>query len=107
MPFIDVKDSFEITSEQELRLKEALGEAIARIPGKSESRLMLCFQDNMRMWYAGKDDGPTVMVHTAIYGTTTADAVEDFGQAAVGLMREVLGAKNVYLRMSQGTDWAF
>ncbi len=76
MPFIDVKASCEITSEQELRLKEALGEAIARIPGKSESRLMLCFQDNMRMWYAGKDDGPT-------------------------------GAKNVYLRMSQGTDWAF
>ena len=47
------------------------------------------------------------MVHTAIYGSTTPDAVEDFGQAAVSLMRQVLGAQNIYLRMSQGTDWAF
>ena len=107
MPFIDVKASCEITADQELRLKTGLGEAIARIPGKNESRLMLNFQGNQRMWYAGKTDGPTVMVHTAIYGTTTPDAVEDFGQAAVNLMREVLGAQNVYLRMSQGTDWAF
>lgn len=107
MPFIDVKASCEITSGQELRLKTGLGEAIAKIPGKSESRLMLNFQGNQRMWYAGKSGGPTVMVHTAIYGTTTPEAIEDFGQAAVSLMREVLGAQNVYLRMSQGTDWAF
>ena len=58
MPFIDVKASCGITAEQELRLKEGLGEAITRIPGKSEDRLMLC-------------------------------------------------AQNIYLRMSQGTDWAF
>ncbi|WP_300683732.1 hypothetical protein [Acutalibacter sp. 1XD8-36] len=107
MPFIDVKASCEITASQELSLKEGLGEAITKIPGKSESRLMLCFQGGQHMWYAGKSDGPTVMVHTAIYGTTTPEAVESFGQAAVSLMREVLGAENVYLRMSQGTDWAF
>ncbi len=107
MPFIDVKASCGITAEQELRLKEGLGEAITRIPGKSEDRLMLCFHGDQHMWFAGKEDGPTVMVHTAIYGSTTPDAVEDFGQAAVSLMRQVLGAQNVYLRMSQGTDWAF
>lgn len=107
MPFIDVKASCEITPDQELRLKAGLGQAITKIPGKNESRLMLCFQGNSHMWYAGKDDGPTVMVHTAIYGSTTPEAVDAFGQAAVDLMREVLGAENVYLRMSQGTDWAF
>lgn len=107
MPFIDVKASCEITPDQELRLKAGLGEAITKIPGKSESRLMLSFQDNQRMWYAGKTDGPIVMVHTAIYGSAAPEAVDAFGQAAVVLMREVLGAENVYLRMSQGIDWAF
>lgn len=107
MPFIDVKASCEISAGQELRLKEGLGQAITKIPGKNESRLMICFNGGQHMWYAGKNSGPTVMVHTAIYGTTTPDAVEAFGQAAVDLMREVLGAENVYLRMSQGTDWAF
>lgn len=107
MPFIDVKASCEINADQELRLKTGLGEAITKIPGKNESRLMLCFQGNQHMWYAGKADGPTVMIHTAIYGATTPEAIEDFGRAAIGLMREVLGAENIYLRMSQGTDWAF
>jgi len=107
MPFIEVKASCEISADQELRLKTGLGEAIARIPGKDESRLMLCFQGGQHMWYAGKPDGPTVMLQTAIYGTASPDAVRDFGQAAVALVREVLGAENVYLRMSQGTDWAF
>lgn len=107
MPFIDVKASCGITAEQELRLKEGLGEAIRRIPGKDESRLMISFQGDQRMWYAGGNGGVTVMVQTAIYGTTTPEAIEDFGQAAVGLMRRELGADNVYLRMSQGADWAF
>lgn len=107
MPFIDVKASCEITAEEELRLKEGLGKAIEKIPGKDESRLMLCFEGGQHMWYAGRDQGPTVMVQTAIYGNTTPEAVEAFGQAAVELMRQVLGAENVYLRMSQGTDWAF
>lgn len=107
MPFIDVKASCEITAEQELNLKKGLGEAIRRIPGKDESRLMICLEGGRHMWYAGENDGVTVMVQTAIYGTTTPEAIEDFGQAAVGLMRRELGADNVYLRMSQGTDWAF
>ena len=46
MPFIDSKVSVSISEEQEKELKTRLGQAIALIPGKSESWLMTGFQDN-------------------------------------------------------------
>lgn len=107
MPFIDVKAGCPISQEQETQLKTKLGQAIALIPGKSESSLMLRFTENCRMWYAGSQEGPTVMIETAIYGHTTQEAVSAFGRAAVGICREVLGAKNVYFKMEQTEDWAF
>ena len=99
MPFIDVKASCPISQEQEAELKAGLGKAVALIPGKDESRLMLRFTGDCHMWYAGSQEGPIVMAEAAIYGRTT--------QEAVSLFREVLGAEHVYFKMEQTTDWAF
>lgn len=107
MPFIDVKASCEISEEQELRLKTGLGRAIAQIPGKSEASLMLRFSGGCRMWFAGSQQGPIVMADAAIYGRAAEDAVSAFGQEAVALFREVLGAQHVYLKLDQTTDWAW
>ena len=107
MPFIDVNASCPISEEQEAKLKTGLGRAISLIPGKNESHLMLHFAGGCHMWYAGSQEGPTVMIEAAIYGHTTGDAVNAFGQEAVELCREVLGAKNVYFKMEQTEDWAF
>ena len=46
MPFINSKVSVTISGEKEKELKCRLGEAISVIPGKSESWLMLNFEDN-------------------------------------------------------------
>lgn len=107
MPFIDVKASCEISEEQELSLKAGLGKAIAQIPGKSEGSLMLRFTGDCRMWFAGNQDGPIVMVDAAIYGHAPEEAVSAFGQEAVSLLRETLGAKHIYLKLDQTTDWAW
>ena len=107
MPFIDVKASCPISQEQEAELKAGLGKAVALIPGIDESRLMLRFTGNCHMWYAGSQEGPIVMAEAAIYGRTTQEASSAFGQEAVSLFREVLGAEHVYFKMEQTTDWAF
>ena len=107
MPFIDVKASCEITSEQEQRLKVGLGEAISLIPGKSEGSLMLRFTGGCHMWFAGKQDGPIVMADIAIYGAAAPGSFSSFGSQAVSLIKEVLGAKQVYIRLAQTTDWAW
>lgn len=107
MPLIDVKASCPITEEQEARLKTELGRAIAKLPGKTEESLMLCFTGQCRMWFAGGQQGPIAMVRAAIYGSAPAQAAEDFGRFAVELLKEVLGAETVYFNLSQGTDWAW
>ncbi len=107
MPFIDVKASCEITRDQEERIKAGLGQAIALIPGKNESHLMLQLTDCCRMWHAGKQDGPIVMTSVAILGETDKASFQQFGAAAVSLFQQELGAKHVYLKLHQTSDWAF
>lgn len=107
MPFIDVKASCTVTGEQELRLKAELGRAVALLPGKSEESLMLRFTDNCRMWFAGAQHGPIVMLDAAIYGSAPPEAASAFGSRAVALCKEVLGAETVYFKLAQTTDWAW
>ena len=108
MPFIDVKASCEITRDQEERIKAGLGQAIALIPGKNESHLMLQLTDCCRMWHAGKQDGPNAgHYNRAILGETDKASFQQFGAAAVSLFQQELGAKHVYLKLHQTSDWAF
>ena len=107
MPFMDIKASCPVNSQQEVQLKSALGRAIALIPGKTESHLMLRVEDNCRMWFAGEQEGPIVMVEVAIYGSASAQAVSDFGREAVALIKKELGAAHVYLNLRQSTDWSY
>ena len=48
MPFIDIKTNKQVTKNEEIALKEALGQAIAILPGKSETWLMLDIHDGCR-----------------------------------------------------------
>ena len=68
MPFINSKVSVEITKQQQQQLKEQLGEAICAIRGKSESWLMLNFEDNQRMYFRGSDSEPIAFIDVKIYG---------------------------------------
>lgn len=59
MPFVVCKMSGLVSREQEIELKQRLGRAIERVPGKSEQGLLVVLEDNARLWLAG-DDGPVV-----------------------------------------------
>lgn len=107
MPFIDVKASCPISQDQESRLKTELGQAITLLPGKTEQSLMLRFTGDCRMWFAGEQNGPIVMVNASIYGSAPPQASSAFGSRAVGLCKEVLGAQTVYFNLKQNTDWAW
>lgn len=55
MPLITAKTSVEISKEKEIALKEKFGEVISLI-GKSESWLMVDFQDKKKLWFKGTDE---------------------------------------------------
>ena len=56
MPFINSKVTVKMSPETKERVKSRLGEAIAIIPGKSESWLMVGFEDEYDLYFEGKDD---------------------------------------------------
>ena len=67
MPFIHTKVNREITKEKEQALSRQLGEAISLLPGKSESWLMLQFEDNCRLYFKGDCGKPLALVTVKLY----------------------------------------
>ena len=75
MPFINTKTNVQIPAEKETVLKEKFGKAISLIRGKSESWLMLCFEDNCRMYFKG-DSSPCAMIEVKLYGSASPQEYE-------------------------------
>ena len=74
MPFINVKTNAQVSKEQEVELKAALGKAITAIPGKSEGWLMIGIEPQQAMYFKGTDD-PCAMVSVSIYGSASSSAI--------------------------------
>ena len=74
MPFISTKTNVNVPKEKEIQLKERLGQAIAIIPGKSESWLMLAIEGDVPMYFRGDDSAPTAFIEVKIFGSASPDA---------------------------------
>ena len=105
MPFIDVRSSGPIAPETEKSLKEVLGEKIALIPGKSESSLMIQFSDNCRLWFGGEQEDPIVFANVMVYGSAAPEYYAKFKDAVIPVFEEKLGAKSVYLKFEEVSNW--
>ena len=109
MPCIQWKTSAAISAEQEKELREALGEAIALIPGKSESWLMLEFEPERRMAFRGDAQEPTAFVCVDLYGKAPAAACDALTTKICSLAQSVTGVKpdHVYVRYLMTDTWGW
>ena len=51
MPYIETTSNVSIPGRKEQVIKDRMGDAIEKIPGKTESWLMLSFRDNAAMYF--------------------------------------------------------
>ena len=109
MPMIIVKASTPISPAQEVGLKTKLGEAIALVPGKSEAHLMLAFEDNARLYYAGANDAPMAYVEVNCLGQSTREAYCDLTAAICGMLKDELGISpdKVYVKYDELVHWGW
>lgn len=105
MPFINVKLSTLLSQEQEITLKQELGEAISIIPGKSESSLMLQFEENCRLWLAGSNEGPIVFVNVMLLGKADRQDYASFSSRVVEIFECQLAARHVYVKFEEVPNW--
>ncbi|MCR5558257.1 MAG: hypothetical protein K6F75_11965 [Butyrivibrio sp.] len=109
MPFIDSRVSVKTTQEQRIELKERLGQAIALIPGKSESWLMIDLADEQEMYFRGEGQEPTAFIAVNIYGDPNPGAFYKLTAEMTKIYGEVLGITpdHIYVKYSTTHDWGW
>lgn len=108
MPFINTKYSAEITPAQETELKTALAQAITLV-GKSESWLMLGFEQNCSLYFRGEKSEKIAYVEVSMYGTPSASACDKLTAEICRIYGEVLGipADMIYVKYSPTDMWGW
>ncbi len=108
MPFINTKASCPITKAQEESIKTKLGEAIANL-GKSESWLMVNFEDNCRLYFKGNNSATTVFIEIALFGKASGSQYDSMTSAVTDIICGELGADSsrVYVKYEEVSTWGW
>ncbi len=106
MPFINTKVSTEITKENEVALKSAFGEAMGLI-GKPEAYLMLSFEDNCRLWFAGDNSLPSAFIDVSILHTAPRASYEKLTEELCKAVENILGVPSdrIYVKYEETENW--
>lgn len=109
MPFIDSKVSISISEEQEKELKTRLGQAIALIPGKSESWLMTGFQDDYHLYFRGDNSQPTAFIEVKVYGSENPSAFDALTAEICKIFEDVLdiAPDHIYIKYEAVANWGW
>lgn len=109
MPYIRTTVSKELTPENIESIKAKLGQAIALIPGKTESWLMLAFEDKMNMYFKGDCSEDYAYVEVSLFGTTSDAAYDRLTAAISEIINEELGIDraNVYIKYEETNHWGW
>lgn len=108
MPFINTTTNINITKEQEQILKARYARAISLI-GKSEAYLMLGFNSNCSMYFAGDNSSSIAFVEVKFLGTATADKLNTLtGEICRILFEELNIAKDkIYVKYEAVESWGW
>lgn len=108
MPFINTRTSAEISKEQEILLKEKMGKAISLI-GKSESWLMLNFEDKCRLYFKGDNSKNMAIIEVALFGKANNSQYDALTEKLTEEISEVLkiDPSNVYIKYEEVEHWGY
>lgn len=109
MPCIQTKTNVKISEAQEKSLKSKFGKAVALLPGKSESWLMLTFEDECRMYFKGSSDAPMAFVEVKLFGKASRADYEKLTRELTGVLEQELGISpaQVYVKYEEVSNWGW
>ncbi|HWT77116.1 MAG TPA: phenylpyruvate tautomerase MIF-related protein [Mobilitalea sp.] len=109
MPYISTKTTVTISPDKRESIKKKLGKAIELIPGKSESWLMLSFDDNSSMYFKGSNDKPLAYVEVKIFGSAAKAAYDKLTKAITEILNEELEIRPdcIYVKYEEVSTWGW
>lgn len=108
MPYINVKTNVPVAAAAMQTLKEQLGKDIELFAGKSEKWLMLGFEPEQSMWFAGSD-APLAMAEVNLFGGCTPEESAAFTAKVCARLSEQLGVASdrIYVKYMQTPYWGW
>lgn len=109
MPFIGSKVTVKISEEKEEIIKKKLGEAIQLIPGKSETFLMVGFEDEYSLYLGGEKLEKGAFVEIKIFGKANKDDYAKLTGEVCRIYEEELQIpKNkIYVKYEEVENWGW
>ena len=109
MPCIQTKINIKMTEQQEQKIKTELGKAISLIPCKSESWLMLTFEDNCRLYFQGDKEQPAAFVEVKIYGKANGGVYDKMTAAITDILHQEMqiNPNRVYVQYEETPYWGW
>lgn len=109
MPFIDSKVTVNLTDEKKTVLKSELAKIIEFIPGKSESYLMLGFEDNYSLFFKGKELEYGAFIEVKIFGTAPKQALSTVTSEICKLYERELNipGDSIYVKYEEVSNWGY
>lgn len=108
MPFIDSKITVSLSPEKEENIKQKLGQAISTL-GKTESFLMVGFEDNYSLYMGGKKMDKGAFVSVRVFGNVDSAQSEEMTAKICQIFSDELDipGQNVYVTYQGIADWGW
>ncbi len=108
MPFIETKISVPLTAKKEELIKTKFGQAISLL-GKTEDYLMIGFQDQYDLFFAGNKLDKGAYVSVSLFGESSKDAYNKMTETICQILYEELDIpKNkVYVTFHSCYNWGW
>ena len=108
MPFIDSKISIPVSDDKKESIKRKFGQAVS-VLGKTESFLMVGFDDDYDLFFAGEKVEKGAYVSVSLYGNASPDAYSSMTGEICSILNEELGipGDRVYVTYRGVSDWGW
>ncbi len=109
MPYINLKTTKKVSDDKCTAIKAAFGKAIGCFPGKSEAYLMVCIEDEKKIWFAGDDSKDSAVVDVQLLGSVNSSASQDMTAEVCKILERELGIlpSQVYVKYEGYDDWGW
>ncbi len=109
MPCVQLNVTNKLTDANKQNIKSRLGKIIERVPGKSESWLMVTMQDDMTIYFKGTNDKPAAYVTVTLLGAENGRAFSAMTSDICDLLGSELGipADRIYISYGVTQHWGW
>lgn len=109
MPYINLKTTKKVTSEQGESLKAAFGKAIECFPGKTEAWIMVGIEDGVKLWFKGDASQDSAIVDVELLGSVSKDGSQAMTAEICNILEKELGISpdRVYVKYKGYADWGW